>query len=69
MSSKTEAIRCLGKEPSTVRDEDVTLKGPAMLIRGQMDGIRGGAFTGCLEAIPAACATSLLIGGLLLIGP
>jgi len=40
-----------------------------MPIRSDIDGIHGGAATGRPVAIPAALASSLLIGGLLLIGP
>lgn len=40
-----------------------------MSIRGNMNGIHGSAIAGRPGAIPAAFATTLLIGGLLLIGP
>jgi hypothetical protein len=46
------------------------LKGLAMLIRGQMYGVQGGAADAVRAcAIPAASLPTLLIGGLLLIGP
>jgi hypothetical protein len=41
-----------------------------MLIRSQMFGVQGGAAHAARAyAIPAACVPTLLIGGLLLIGP
>jgi hypothetical protein len=41
-----------------------------MLIRSEKHGIPGGAAHAvCPRAIPAASVTTLLIGGLLLIGP
>jgi hypothetical protein len=40
-----------------------------MLIRGQKYGVRGGAAKAAARAIPAASLPTLLIGGLLLIGP
>jgi hypothetical protein len=51
--------------------EDALPKGPAMLIRGQMYGVRGGAADAVrFQAIPAASLPTLLLGGLLLlIGP
>jgi hypothetical protein len=50
--------------------ENFASKGLAMLIRGQMFGVRGGAAKAVLPcAIPAASLPTLLIGGLLLIGP
>jgi hypothetical protein len=50
--------------------ENLASKGLAMLIRSQMFGVRGGAATAVLpNAIPAASLPTLLIGGLLLIGP
>jgi hypothetical protein len=45
-------------------------KGLAMLIRSQMFGVQGGAASAARAcAIPAASLSTLLIGGLLLIGP
>jgi hypothetical protein len=45
-------------------------KGLAMLIRSQMFGIHGKAADAARScAIPAASLSTLLIGGLLLIGP
>jgi hypothetical protein len=51
--------------------EDAVPKGLAMLIRGGECGVWGGAASAaCTQAIPAASAPTLLIGGLLLlIGP
>jgi hypothetical protein len=50
--------------------ENLASKGLAMLIRSQMSGVRGGAAKAvCARAIPAASLPTLLIGGLLLIGP
>jgi hypothetical protein len=50
--------------------ENLASKGLAMLIRGQTFGIRGGAAKAVFSnAIPAASLPTLLIGGLLLIGP
>jgi hypothetical protein len=50
--------------------ENFASKGLAMLIRGQKHGVRGGAAkTAVARAIPAASLPTLLIGGLLLIGP
>jgi hypothetical protein len=51
--------------------EDQVPKGPAMLIRSDMYGVQGGAAIAVLaQAIPAASAPTLLLGGLLLlIGP
>jgi hypothetical protein len=46
------------------------LQGLAMLIRSQMDGVlREAAEAASVPAIPAAFLPTLLIGGLLLIGP
>jgi hypothetical protein len=57
-----------GNEPSTVLTEDFgAQKGPAMLIRGQFDGILGEAAPAA-ATIPAALPT-LLLGGLLLTCP
>jgi hypothetical protein len=53
-----------------VLTENLASKGLAMLIRGQNYGVRGGtanAAAACV--IPAAFLPTLLIGGLLLIGP
>jgi hypothetical protein len=51
--------------------EDVVPKGLAMLIRSDLYGVQGGAAIAVLaQAIPAASAPTLLLGGLLLlIGP
>ena len=50
--------------------ENLASKGLAMLIRGQKYGVRGGAAKSAgIRAIPAASLPTLLIGGLLLIGP
>ncbi|HLZ05886.1 MAG TPA: hypothetical protein VKR55_27520 [Bradyrhizobium sp.] len=59
-----------GNEPSTVLAEDLCAeKGLAMLIRKRLCGDRDGAAQAA-RAIPAASASTLLLGGLLLlIGP
>jgi hypothetical protein len=50
--------------------EDAVPKGLAMLIRSQMYGVQGAAaYAARACAIPAALLPTLLIGGLLLIGP
>ena len=59
-----------GNQPSMVLAENPASKGLAMLIRGQKYGVRGGAAKpAAARAIPAASLPTLLIGGLLLIGP
>jgi hypothetical protein len=50
--------------------EDALSKGLAMLIRGDLYGVRAGAADAARAcAIPAASLPTLLIGGLLLISP
>jgi hypothetical protein len=63
--------RHLRNKPSMVLVEDCALKGQAMLIRGQEFGVQTGAASAARPgSIPAACAPTLLIAGLLLlIGP
>jgi hypothetical protein len=63
--------RGLGNKPSTDLVENPAHKGLAMLIRGEIDGIFGGAAHAVRPAaIPAASVPTLLLGGLLLlIGP
>ena len=69
-SSRTWPDAASGNEPSTVLAEDSgVLQGLAMLIRGDLYGVRGGAAEPA-PARPAASAPTLLLGGLLLlIGP
>ena len=60
--------RVPGNQPSMVLAENPAHKGPAMLIRSEKHGIPGEAAHAVRSrAIPAA--PTLLIGGLLLIGP
>jgi hypothetical protein len=63
--------RVSGNQPSTVLTENPVPKGLAMLIRSDLNGVRGRAVVAARTcAIPAASAPTLLIGGLLLlIGP
>ena len=74
LSSKIGLGRYPGNNPSRVCAKNAASKGLAMPIRSDIDGIQGGAAAGRPAGIPAALASSLsvaslLIGGLLLIGP
>jgi hypothetical protein len=62
--------RVPGNQPSTVLAENPAPKGLAMLIRSEKHGIPGEAARAVRPcAIPAASVPTLLLGGLLLIGP
>jgi hypothetical protein len=70
ISFRTVPDRRFGNKPSMVLAENSVLKGLAMSIRSEKHGIPGEAARAvCPCAIPAASIPTLLIGGLLLIGP
>jgi hypothetical protein len=70
ISFRTVPDRRFGNKPSMVLAENPVLKGLAMSIRSEKHGIPGEAARAVRPcAIPAASIPTLLIGGLLLIGP
>jgi hypothetical protein len=69
-SFRTMRERAPGNQPSMVLAESPAHKGLAMLIRSQKQGIFGEAAQAVHSpALPAASLPTLLLGGLLLIGP